>query len=83
MVSQSLKLEQIEALELHLTCHDVLVMFLVILSTGFGESLIYQVFCLAKLPLNQNVNVLLGDFAAQHHIQRTIKLRNYPAVRLK
>ena len=80
MVSQSLKLEQIEALELLLTCHDVLVMFLVILSTGFGKSLICQVFCLAKLPLNRNVSVLLGDFAAQQRTQRTSCGINLPFV---
>jgi len=51
----SLKPEQIEALESLLAGDDVLA----ILPTGFGKSLIYQVFCLAKHSSNSNASVLV------------------------
>ena len=53
-----LKPEQIEAVELLLAGHDILSN----LPTGFGKSLIYQGFCLAKLNkiLNGSLLVVLG-----------------------
>ena len=52
---QTLKAEQIEALEALLVGCDVLAF----LPTGFGKSLIYQVFCQAKLISNPKANVLV------------------------
>ena len=60
---QSLKSEQIEALEALIAGCDVLA----ILPTGFRKSLIYQVLCQAKLLSNPKVS----DFAAQQHHGRT------------
>ena len=50
-----LKVEQIEAVESLLAGHDVLSN----LPTGFGKSLIYQVFCLAKLNKILNGSLLV------------------------
>jgi len=51
-----LKPEQIEGSESCVAARDVVA----ILPTGFGKSLIYQVFCLVKLStLNPNVGVLV------------------------
>ena len=55
---------QIEALEAVLAGCDVLA----ILLTGFGNSLIYQVFCQAKLF--SNPKAVSCDFAAQQHRER-------------
>ena len=51
----SLKPEQKQAVEALLAGQDVLA----ILPTGFGKSLIYQMFCMAKLSSNANASVLV------------------------
>ena len=52
---KSLKPEQKQAVEALLAGQDVLS----ILPTGFGKSLIYEVFCMAKLSSNGNTSVLV------------------------
>ena len=57
------KPEQFEALEAILADRNVLA----ILLTGFGKSLIYQGFCLAKQSTNPNECEGSGDFATQQN----------------
>ena len=52
---ESLKPEQKQAVDALLAGQDVLA----ILLTGFGKSLIYHVFCMAKLSSTANTSVLV------------------------
>ena len=66
--NQSLKPEQIEVLEAVIAGCDVLA----ISPTGFGKSLIYQVFCQANLSSNPKASVLVISL----HNSTVVELRN-------
>ena len=53
--TDTLKAEQSEVLEALISSHDVIA----ILLTGFGKSLIFQLFCEVKPALNPNTFILV------------------------